>query len=59
MIIRHRPSGLKLFLRLRGAVMPNGLPRDALCRASEIGLRTALNDKHVPPPPAAVNFCLP
>ena len=36
----------------------NDLPLDAICRAIEIDLRTALGDEHVPPPLAAVDYCL-
>jgi putative membrane protein len=39
-------------------VEPNDLPLDAICRAIEIDLRSALHDKHVPPPLTAVNYCL-
>jgi putative membrane protein len=37
---------------------PNDLPLDAICRAIEIDLRNSLHDQHVPPPLAAVNYCL-
>lgn len=37
---------------------PNDLPLDAICRAIEIDLRTALRDDQVPVPHAAVHFCL-
>jgi putative membrane protein len=37
---------------------PNDLPLDAICRAIEIDLRTALRDKQVPAPLAAVDYCL-
>jgi putative membrane protein len=37
---------------------PNDLPLDAICRAIEIDLRSALGDEHVPPPLEAVDFCL-
>lgn len=36
----------------------NDLPLDAICRAIEIDLRSALGDEHVPPPLEAVDFCL-
>jgi putative membrane protein len=36
----------------------NDLPLDAICRAIEIDLRTALCDDNVPPPLAAKNYCL-
>jgi putative membrane protein len=36
----------------------NDLPLDAICRAIEIDLRTALGDDDLPPPLAAVNYCL-
>ncbi|SFD75582.1 bestrophin family protein [Massilia yuzhufengensis] len=36
----------------------NDLPLDAICRAIEIDLRTALGDEDPPPPLAAVNYCL-
>jgi putative membrane protein len=37
---------------------PNDLPLDAICRAIEIDLRTALEDENIPPPLEAVDFCL-
>ncbi|RZA34385.1 MAG: bestrophin [Lysobacteraceae bacterium] len=37
---------------------PNDLPLDAICRAIEIDLRTALEDDDIPPPLAPVDFCL-
>lgn len=37
---------------------PNDLPLDAICRAIEIDLRTALRDEHVPPPLQPVDYCL-
>lgn len=37
---------------------PNDLPLDAICRAIEIDLRTALRDEHVPPPLEPVDYCL-
>ncbi|MBQ5942518.1 MULTISPECIES: bestrophin family protein [unclassified Massilia] len=37
---------------------PNDLPLDAMCRAIEIDLRSALGDEHLPPPLAAVDYCL-
>lgn len=36
----------------------NDLPLDAICRAIEIDLRTALHDKHIPPPLTAIDYCL-
>ncbi len=36
----------------------NDLPLDAICRAIEIDLRTALGDEHLPPPLEAVDYCL-
>ena len=36
----------------------NDLPLDALCRAIEIDLRSALRDEHVPPPLQPVDYCL-
>lgn len=36
----------------------NDLPLDAICRAIEIDLRSALGDPDVPAPLAPVNFCL-
>ena len=36
----------------------NDLPLDAICRAIEIDLRSALGDEPVPPPLEAVDFCL-
>jgi len=37
---------------------PNDLPLDAICRAIEIDLRTALGDGDVPPPLQAVDYTL-
>ena len=37
---------------------PNDLPLDAICRAIEIDLRSALDDQDIPPPLEAVDFCL-
>jgi putative membrane protein len=37
---------------------PNDLPLDAICRAIEIDLRSALLDAHVPAPLAPRNYCL-
>ena len=37
---------------------PNDLPLDAICRAIEIDLRSALGDEQLPPPLAPVDFCL-
>jgi len=37
---------------------PNDLPLDAMCRAIEIDLRSALRDEHVPPPLQPVDYCL-
>jgi len=37
---------------------PNDLPLDAICRAIDIDLRTALRDEHVPPPLQPVDYCL-
>jgi len=37
---------------------PNDLPLDAICRAIEIDLRSALGDEHLPPPLAPVDYCL-
>ncbi|WP_026354518.1 bestrophin family protein [Massilia niastensis] len=37
---------------------PNDLPLDAICRAIEIDLRTALHDDKLPPPLAPVDYCL-
>ena len=37
---------------------PNDLPLDAICRAIEIDLRTALDDEDIPPPLQAVDFRL-
>ena len=37
---------------------PNDLPLDAICRAVEIDLRSALGDEHLPPPLAPVDYCL-
>jgi putative membrane protein len=37
---------------------PNDLPLDAICRAIEIDLRSALRDPNVPPPLAPVHDCL-
>ena len=37
---------------------PNDLPLDAICRAIEIDLRSALDDEDIPPPLEAVDFCL-
>lgn len=37
---------------------PNDLPLDAICRAIEIDLRSALGDEDIPPPLEAVDFCL-
>jgi len=37
---------------------PNDLPLDAICRAIEIDLRTALGDDDVPPPLQAVDYTL-
>ncbi|MGF6274300.1 putative membrane protein [Massilia sp. UYP11] len=36
----------------------NDLPLDAMCRAIEIDLRSALRDEHVPPPLQPVDYCL-
>ena len=36
----------------------NDLPLDAICRAIEIDLRSALRDEHVPPPLQPVDYCL-
>ncbi|MGH8854164.1 MAG: bestrophin family protein [Telluria sp.] len=36
----------------------NDLPLDAICRAIEIDVRTALGDEDVPAPLAPVNYCL-
>jgi len=37
---------------------PNDLPLDAICRAIEIDLRSALGDPNLPPPLQAVDYCL-
>jgi putative membrane protein len=37
---------------------PNDLPLDAICRAIEIDLRTALHDSHIPPPLTPTDYCL-
>lgn len=37
---------------------PNDLPLDAMCRAIEIDLRSALGDDDVPPPLEPVDYCL-
>ncbi|MEX5748483.1 bestrophin family protein [Massilia sp. X63] len=37
---------------------PNDLPLDAICRAIEIDLRTALGDQDIPPPLLPADFCL-
>ncbi|MBQ5946167.1 bestrophin family protein [Massilia sp. ST3] len=37
---------------------PNNLPLDAICRAIEIDLRSALGDEHLPPPLAPLDYLL-